>query len=176
MAKLFPDHRQNISRASSEYFRIDDDLISTDFLIAVNSPVSRCSKSEANPSEMWRVNIIFSATIVIFGFVTTILTITYKEDPPPSFTGKWLSKSVTFPRLYFWEEKLSLRGYFLIAKMWENINQRKRQYLNVFLVAENCWSQLLCSENMKKKTPSWLLEMSAEGFLKVGSPHHHCWR
>ena len=83
MAKIYPDHRQNISRASSEYFQIDDDLISTDFLIAVNSPVSRCSKYEANPSEMWRVNIIFSATIVIFGFVTTILTITYKEDPPP---------------------------------------------------------------------------------------------
>ena len=51
--KIFPDHHQNISRASSEYFQIDDDLISTDFLIAVNSPVSRCSKFEANPFGMW---------------------------------------------------------------------------------------------------------------------------
>ena len=52
--KIFPDHHQNISRASSEYFQIDDDLISTDFLIAVNSLVSRCSKFEANPS-LWNV-------------------------------------------------------------------------------------------------------------------------
>ena len=44
---IFSEYRQNISRASSEYFQINDDLISTDFLIAVNSPVSRCSKFEA---------------------------------------------------------------------------------------------------------------------------------
>ena len=47
IVKIFPEHRQNIPRASSEYFQIDDDLISTDFLITVNSPVSRCSKFEA---------------------------------------------------------------------------------------------------------------------------------
>ena len=35
-------------------------------------------------------------------------------------------------------QKLCLLCYFLIVKMWENINQRERQYLNVFLVAENC--------------------------------------
>ena len=99
--KIFPYHYQNISRASSEYFQIDDDLISTDFLIAVNSPVSRCSKFEANPFGMWDVIIIFSATIVIFAFVTTISTITYKEDPPPIFYQKVTQQISNFTAVVF---------------------------------------------------------------------------
>ena len=99
--KIFPDHHQNISRASSEYFQIDDDLISTDFLIAVNSPVSRCSKFEANPFGMWDVYIIFSATIVIFAFVPTISTITYKEDPPPIFYQKVTQQISNFTAVVF---------------------------------------------------------------------------